>query len=82
MLLEIGNDPEDLGKGIENLIANPDLMSTFKTAALKKSRTYDSKRLSRKMLKVYEQAIQDKKDGQFVTVQDKAALLDAQQVVA
>jgi hypothetical protein len=32
------------------------------------------------MLKVYEQAIRDKKDGQSVTVQDKDALLDAQQV--
>jgi len=78
----VRNDPEDLGKGIVKLIASPDLMSTFKTAALKKSRAYDSKRLSRKMLKVYEQAIQDKKDGQSVTVQDKAALLDAQEVVA
>jgi hypothetical protein len=57
-------------------------MSEFKTAALKKSRAYDNKRLARKMLKVYEQAIQDKKEGQHVTVEDKAALADAQQVTA
>jgi hypothetical protein len=57
-------------------------MSAFKTASLKKSRTYDNKRLAKKMLKAYERAIRDKKDGQSVTVQDKAALVDAQQVVA
>jgi len=78
----VQNDPQDLANGILKLINNPDLVSTFRTNALKKSRAYENKRLARKMLKVYEQAIQDKKDGQFVTVQDKAALMDAQQVVA
>lgn len=78
----VQNDPQALSKGIVKLVKHPDLMSTFKTAALKKSRSYDSKRLARKMLKVYEQAIQDKNDGQFVTVEDKTALVDAQQVAA
>lgn len=78
----VQNDSQDLANGIVQLINNPDLMSEFKSAALKKSRAYDYKRLARKMLKVYEQAIQDKKDGQFVTVQDKAALMDTKQVVA
>jgi glycosyltransferase involved in cell wall biosynthesis len=78
----VQNDPEDLAKGIVKLINNPELMGTFKTDALRKSRSYDNKRLARKMLKVYEQAIRDKKDGQSVTVQDKAALVEAQQAVA
>jgi 1,2-diacylglycerol 3-alpha-glucosyltransferase len=78
----VQNDPQDLAKKMVEFICNPDSMSAFRTAALKKSRTYDNKRLARKMLKVYEQAIQDKKDGQSVTVQDKAALIDAQQVAA
>ena len=77
----VQNDPQDLANGILKLIGNPELMSTFKANALKKSRAYDNKRLARKMLKVYEQAIQDRKDGQFVAVQDKAALVDTQQQV-
>jgi glycosyltransferase involved in cell wall biosynthesis len=78
----VQNDPQDLANGIVKLLCDPGSMSEFKTAALKKSRGYDNKRLARKMLKVYEQAIQDKKDEQFVAVQDKAALAEAQQVTA
>ena len=78
----VQNDPQNLAKRMVELICNPDAMNTFKTAALKKSRTYDNKRLAKKMLKVYDRAIRDKKDGQSVTVQDKAALVDAQQVAA
>jgi 1,2-diacylglycerol 3-alpha-glucosyltransferase len=80
--LLVKNDPQDLAKGIVNLICNPDAMSEFKVAALKKSRSYDNKRLARKLVKVYEQAIQDKKDGRSVTVQDKSAVIDEQQVSA
>jgi 1,2-diacylglycerol 3-alpha-glucosyltransferase len=80
--LLVQNDPQQLASGILKLIHNSELMDTFKSNAIKKSRTYDNKRLARKMLKVYAQAIQDKKDGQSVTVQDKATLVDAQQVVA
>jgi glycosyltransferase involved in cell wall biosynthesis len=76
----VQNDPQDLAKKMVELICNPELMGAFKTAALKRARAYDNKRLARRLLKAYEQAIQDKKDGQSVTVQDKAALADAQQV--
>ena len=78
----VQNDAQDLAKRMVDLICNPDAMSAFKTASLKKSRALDNKRLARKMLKVYERAIRDKKEGQSVTVQDKAALLEAQQVAA
>jgi hypothetical protein len=57
-------------------------MGTCKSAALRKSRSYDNKRLARKMLKVYEQAIRDKKEGQYVTVEDKATPVGAEQVAA
>lgn len=76
----VQNDPNDLAKGIVKLVKRPTLMKSFRTAALRKSRAYDNKRLARKMLKVYEQAIEDKKAGQNVTVEDNAALADAQQV--
>jgi glycosyltransferase involved in cell wall biosynthesis len=78
----VPNDSQALSSGIVKLVKNSALMSTFKSAALKKSRAYDNKRLARKMLKVYEQAIRDKKAGQFVTVEDRTALVDAEQVTA
>src|SRR5512139_1047449 len=53
----VQNDPQDLAKRMVELICNPDAMSEFKTASLKKSRTFDNKRLARKMLRVYERAI-------------------------
>ena len=76
----VQNDAQDLSSGIIRLIENPGLMSRFKSAALRKSRIYDNKRLARKLLKVYEQAIQDKKEEKYVTVDDKTALADAQKV--
>lgn len=76
----VQNDADALCNGIVKLIESPMLMSRFKTAALRKSRSYDNRRLARKMLKVYEQAIRDKKDGQYVTVEDRAAMVNAEQV--
>jgi glycosyltransferase involved in cell wall biosynthesis len=78
----VQNDPQDLAKRMVEMICNPDAMSEFKAGSLKKSRAFDNKRLARKMLKVYEQAIRDKMEGQSVAVQDKAALVEAQQVAA
>lgn len=78
----VQNDAQDLSNGIIKLIENPGLMSRFKSAALRKSRAYDNKRLARKMVKVYEQAIQDKKEEKYVTVEDKTALAAAQKVDA
>jgi glycosyltransferase involved in cell wall biosynthesis len=78
----VDNDPNDLAKGILKIVKSPSLMDEFKAAALKKSRAYDNKRLSRKMLKVYEQAIEDKKEGQYVTVKEKAEPADVEKVAA
>jgi glycosyltransferase involved in cell wall biosynthesis len=66
------NDPADLADGIVQVVENPSLRSKFKTSALRTSRSYDNARLARKMLKVYEQAIRDKANEQYVTVQDPA----------
>jgi glycosyltransferase involved in cell wall biosynthesis len=70
----VQNDPEALANGIVQLIENPGIISKFKSTALRTSRVYDNHRLGRKMLKVYEQAIIDKKNEQYVTVQDPAAI--------
>jgi glycosyltransferase involved in cell wall biosynthesis len=76
------NDPQDLANGITEVIESPDLMSKFKSAALRTSRAYDNNRLARKLLKVYEQAIIDKKNEQYVTVEDPAAVPAAEKAVA
>jgi glycosyltransferase involved in cell wall biosynthesis len=70
----VENDAQDLANSIIQLVESPSLMSRFKSAALRKSRTFDNQRLAQKMLKVYEQAIQDKKEEKYVTVEDKTAL--------
>lgn len=68
------NDAADLANGIIRLVDNSSLLSKFKSGALRASRTYDNQRLGRKMLKVYEQAIIDKKNEQYVTVEEPSAL--------
>jgi glycosyltransferase involved in cell wall biosynthesis len=69
------NDPNDLASAMSKLIENPSLMSKFKSAALRTSRAYDNKHLARKMLKVYEQAIEDKKAEKYVTVEERSTTL-------
>ena len=76
------NDPNDLANGIVKLVENSSLMGKFKSAALRTSRTYDNHRLARKMLKVYEQAIIDKKNEQYVTVEDPSAIPIVEKVPA
>jgi glycosyltransferase involved in cell wall biosynthesis len=76
------NDPEALANRIIEVIASPSLMSKFKSAALRTSGAFDNKRLARKMLKVYEQAIEDKKNEQYVTVEDPSAIPITEKVAA
>jgi glycosyltransferase involved in cell wall biosynthesis len=67
------NDPADLAKGLVDLLDNPNLIGKLRRAALRTAYAYDNKRLARKLLKVYEQAIEDKKGEKYVTVEDPAA---------
>ena len=76
------NDANELANGIIKVVESSSLMSKFRSAALRKSYQFDNKRLARKMLKVYEQAIQDKKDEQYVKVDDPAAIPVAEKVTA
>ena len=78
----VQNDANDLANGILKLLDNQSLLGKFKSAALKTSRAYDNMSLARKMLKVYEKAIQDKKDEQYVTVEDRPTLPIAEKVNA
>lgn len=64
------NDPHALASAIHEVLSNPQQMKKFSAAALKKARAFDINRLGRQMIKVYEQAIQDKKDDRYVTLKE------------
>jgi 1,2-diacylglycerol 3-alpha-glucosyltransferase len=68
--LLVENDPNTLASAINEMLANPQQMKQFSVQALKKARTFDANRLGRQMVKVYEQAIQDKKDNRYVTLKE------------
>ena len=64
----VENDPAALAAAINTLLSDPQQMKKFSVAALKKARTFEINRLGRQMVKVYEQAIQDKKENRYVTL--------------
>jgi 1,2-diacylglycerol 3-alpha-glucosyltransferase len=66
----VENDPNALASAISELLCNPQQMKQFSGKALKKARTFDANRLGKQMVKVYEQAIQDKKDNRYVTLKN------------
>ncbi|HLF74210.1 MAG TPA: glycosyltransferase family 4 protein [Anaerolineales bacterium] len=67
----VENDPNALASAITALLSDPLQMKNFSARALKKARTFDINRLGRKMIRVYEQAIQDKKENRYVTLRDE-----------
>jgi len=64
----VKNDSDALAKGIIKLLSDPQRMKRFSTHALKKAKSFDINLLGKQMLTVYEQAIEDKKNEQFVTL--------------
>jgi glycosyltransferase involved in cell wall biosynthesis len=69
----VKNDADALAKGINRLLADPQRMKRFSNRALKKAKTFDVHALGKQMVDVYEQAIQDKKENQFVTLSAEEA---------
>ena len=65
----VENDPEALAGALNQLLSDPQKMKRFSSHALKKARTFDVKELGKQLIGVYEQAIQDKKEDQYVTLQ-------------
>jgi glycosyltransferase involved in cell wall biosynthesis len=66
--LLVENQPEALAAGINTLLSDPQQIKRFGGKALKKAKTFDINQLGQQMIAVYEQAIQDKKDGLYVTM--------------
>lgn len=64
----VDNDPVALAQGIEKMLADPQRIKRFGNRALKTARAYEIEALSRQLLGVYEQAIEDKKQDRYVTL--------------
>ena len=64
----VENDPDALAKGINKLLGDPQRIKRLSNNALKKAGTFDVNQLSTQLIGVYEQAIEDKKQNQFVTL--------------
>ena len=69
----VDNDADALAKGLHDLLSDPRQMKRFSNSALKKARSFDANQLSKQILSVYEQAIQDKKADQYVTLKAEEA---------
>jgi phosphatidylinositol alpha-mannosyltransferase len=65
----VDNDPVALAQGIEKMLADPQRIKRFGNRALKTARAYEIEALSRQLLGVYEQAIEDKKQDRYVTLE-------------
>jgi 1,2-diacylglycerol 3-alpha-glucosyltransferase len=64
----VENDPDALAGRLNKLLSNAQLIKRFSNSALKKAKTLDVNQLGKQMISVYEQAIQDKKANQYVTL--------------
>lgn len=64
----VENDADALAKGIHELLSDPQQMKRFSHNALKKAKAFDVNQLSKQMISVYEQAIQDKREDLYVTL--------------
>ena len=69
----VENDASALAKGLNQLLSDPGQMKRFSHNALKKAKTFDVNQLSKQIISVYEQAIQDKREERFVTLKVEEA---------
>ncbi|MGD8402209.1 MAG: glycosyltransferase [Anaerolineales bacterium] len=66
----VPNDVDALAASINKLMESPAKMRQFHSKALKKAKAFDVGRLTKKLVNVYKQAIQDKKDEQYVSIEE------------
>lgn len=64
----VENDPDALAQGLDRLLSDSQQRKRFSKNALKKARTFDTAQLGHELIRVYEQAIQDKRENQYVTL--------------
>lgn len=76
----VENDSDALAKGLHKLLSDPQRIKRLSSHALKKAKAFDVNQLGKQLLSVYEQAIEDKKSNQFVTLNTEETA--AQQIVS
>lgn len=64
----VENDADALARGLNRLLSDSQKIKRFSNNALKKAKTFDVNQLGKQLVGVYEQAIQDKKENQSVTL--------------
>jgi glycosyltransferase involved in cell wall biosynthesis len=64
----VENEVEALARGIKKLLADPHRIKRFGNQALKRAKAFDVTQLGKQMIDVYEQAIEAKKQDQYVTL--------------
>lgn len=67
--LLVENNPDALAEGLRRLLSDSQLRKRFSNNAFKKAKTFDINQLGHQMIGVYEQAIQDKRENQYVTLE-------------
>lgn len=60
------NDAEDLAKGIDRVLQDEDLAKQLREGAITKAHTYETIKVTQRLMNVYQQAIEDKKAGHYV----------------
>jgi glycosyltransferase involved in cell wall biosynthesis len=65
----VPNSASALAKALDEVLSSPSLMKRFQRNALRKSKTFDVEVQTKKLLDVYQQAIQDKAHERYVTIQ-------------
>jgi glycosyltransferase involved in cell wall biosynthesis len=60
------NNPDDLAAGIRRVLDDPELAQRLRAGAMAKAEEFETLHVTRKMVAVYEQAIEDKRAGIFV----------------
>lgn len=66
--LLVENDPAALAKAICQILGDEQLYARLQAATQKRAKAFEMKTLAAKLVTVYEQAIVDKEEGQFVQV--------------
>jgi glycosyltransferase involved in cell wall biosynthesis len=66
----VPNDPEALADSILRLLDSPEKMRKFQRKALQRAKAFDMENCAKQLVKVYEQAIEDKAAERYVTIEE------------
>jgi len=66
----VQNDPDAMAESILKLLDSPETMDRFSVNALEQAKVFDLKNCAKQLVDVYEQAIQDKADQQYVNAEE------------